>query len=156
MVKQIYSHLNLNRVFGRKTTGTIDVLCGNTAFDLKIKRDMKIAAFSVHLYCPDTVELVRAKLGELLASGIEYVYLDLPLFNSLTPYFAEEFESMGFFFSGVLPYLNDGDSLRLQFLNSSEVDLDCAEVVSQFGSEIWDYVKMTKIKVPITNAQASN
>ncbi|MCL5124492.1 MAG: hypothetical protein M1511_08355 [Deltaproteobacteria bacterium] len=63
---------------------------------------------------------------------------------------------MGFFFSGVLPYLNDGDSLRLQFLNSSEVDLDCAEVVSQFGSEIWDYVKMTKIKVPITNAQASN
>jgi hypothetical protein len=148
MIERIYSHMRLKRKLLRDKSHPVGASCGDTAFDLKVKRDMKIASITLHVYCPDTVELVRFKLKGLLESGIEYVSLDLPLSNSSTPYFANEFESMGFFFSGVIPYLNDGDSLRLQFLNTSQVNLESAVVVSAFGEEISEYVKSMKERAP--------
>lgn len=148
MIEKIYSHLNLKRSLLKQTTYEIGESCGDTAFDLKVSLDIKTAAFSINVYCPDTIELVRAKLGEILKSGIEYLYLDLPISDSLTPYFSEKFEMMGFFFSGIIPYRKHGDSLRLQFLNSSEVNLGSAEVVSEFGGEISQYVKTMKTMTP--------
>lgn len=148
MIERIYSQLRLKRKLLSDEAHPVSASCGDTAFDIKVKRDMKIASITLHVYCPDTVELVRFKLKGLLESGIEYVFLDLPLSNSSTPYFANEFESMGFFFSGVIPYLNDGDSLRLQFLNTSEVNLDSAAVVSEFGQKMSEYVKLMKERAP--------
>jgi GNAT superfamily N-acetyltransferase len=148
MIERIYSHLRLKRKLLSDNAHPVGASCGDTAFDLKVKRDMKSAAITLQVYCPDTVELVGSKLKGLLESGIEYVSLDLPLSNISTPYFANELESMGFFFSGVIPYLNDGDSLRLQFLNTSQVNLDSAIVVSAFGEEMSEYVKSMKERAP--------
>jgi hypothetical protein len=55
---------------------------------------------------------------------------------------------MGLFFSGVIPYLKDGDYLRLQFLNTSQINLDSAIVVSEFGGEMSDYVRLMKERAP--------
>jgi hypothetical protein len=55
---------------------------------------------------------------------------------------------MGLFFSGVIPYLKDGDYLRLQFLNTSQINLDSAIVVSDFGREMSDYVRLMKERSP--------
>ena len=122
--------------------------CGDTAFDLKVNNDISTAAITINVYCPDTIRLVGSKIKALLESEIEYVYLDLPLSSALTPYFAGEFESMGLFFSGVIPYLKDGDYLRLQFLNTSQINLDSAIVVSDFGGEMSDYVRLMKERSP--------
>ncbi|MFH0957452.1 MAG: GNAT family N-acetyltransferase [Pseudomonadota bacterium] len=144
MIEKIYSHLNLERTLSSEFVLPDVASCGDTAFDLKVNNDIKAAAITLNVYCPDTVKLIESKLKTLVESGIDYVYLDLPMSNALTPYFTKEFESVGFFFSGIIPYFNQGDSLRLQFLNTSQVNINSAVVFSEFGREISDYVRLMK------------
>jgi len=148
MIEKIYLHLNLKRILAPENVHPTGASCGDTAFDLKVNNDISTAAITINVYCPDTIRLIGSKIKALLESQIEYLYLDLPLSSALTPYFAGEFESMGFFFSGVIPYLKDGDYLRLQFLNTSQINLDSAIVVSEFGGEMSDYVRLMKERAP--------
>ena len=148
MIEKIYLHLNLKRILAPENVLPTGASCGDTAFDLKVNNDISTAAITINVYCPDTIRLLGSKIKALLESEIEYVYLDLPLSSALTPYFAGEFESMGLFFSGVIPYLKDGDYLRLQFLNTSQINLDSAIVVSDFGGEMSDYVRLMKERSP--------
>jgi len=47
-----------------------------------------------------------------------YIYIDLPLNNPATGYFANRFKELGFFYGAVIPQLRIGDTLRLQYLNN--------------------------------------
>jgi serine/threonine-protein kinase RsbW len=47
---------------------------------------------------------------------------------------------LGFFFSGVIPEMSQGDMLRLQYLNNVDMDLENIQVASDFGKELLDYV----------------
>ncbi len=140
IVKKIYSRLGLSRELGSETAVPWGIPCGETAFRLMVHGEIKVASITVEAYCPDTVKIIEFRLRELSKEGIEYVYLDLPLSDALTPYFAQELELIGFFFSGVIPHLIGGDALRLQFINTREVTFDSAIVDSVFGKELSKYV----------------
>jgi hypothetical protein len=86
-------------------------------------------------------EHLRSHLDALRASGIEYVMLDLPLANPLTPAACEEAEALGFFFGAIIPEkLPSGDLLRLQYLNNLDIDPASVVTASAFGAALLDYV----------------
>ncbi len=140
IMQKIYTRLGMPREFRLETAVPWGVMCGETAFRLTVNSEIGIASIIVDSYCPDTVKIVGFRLGQLLKEGIEYVYIDMPLSDPLTSYFAQEFELIGFFFSGVIPFLAKGDALRMQFLNTKEVNFDEAVIDSEFGRELCDYV----------------
>ena len=140
IIRKIYTRLGLPREFGVETAVPWGVMCGETAFRLTVNSEIGIASIMVDSYCPDTVKIIDFRLRQLIREGIEYIYLDMPLSDPLTPYFAQEFELIGFFFSGVIPFLAKGDALRLQFLNTKEVNFDGAVIDSEFGRELCNYV----------------
>jgi serine/threonine-protein kinase RsbW len=47
---------------------------------------------------------------------------------------------LGFFFAGMIPELDNGDFLRLQYLNNVKIDPSKTVVVSDFGKYLFDYI----------------
>ncbi len=144
IIEKIYIHLGLKRELLSESAVPWGTQCGETAFNVKVYNEVKMASISIEIYCPDTSEIVGLKLRELLELGIEYIYLDLPLSDPLTPYFAQEFESLGFFFCGVIPYFLQADALRLQFVNTRAINFREAIIASEFGKELANYVMSKK------------
>jgi serine/threonine-protein kinase RsbW len=91
-------------------------------------------------YGTDLEELVKFRLHELCLRRIDCIYIDLPLSHPATQKFCAHLEMLGFFFAGVIPEMRDGDVLRLQYLNTMDVDLDNIHIASDFGKELLDYV----------------
>ena len=144
IIEKIYFHLGLTRELLSESAVPWGSQCGETAFNVRVYNEVKMASISIESYCPDTSEIVGLKLRELVELGIEYIYLDLPLSDPLTPYFAQDFESSGFFFSGVIPYFLQTDALRLQFVNTRAINFREAVIASEFGRELTSYVMSKK------------
>jgi len=89
---------------------------------------------------------VRVTLKELCFNKIDCVYLDMPLGDPSTAVLCADMERMGFFFSGVIPELFEGDVLRLQYLNNVRVFPEKVTVYSDFGKELFKYVLDAKEK----------
>jgi serine/threonine-protein kinase RsbW len=94
----------------------------------------------VTTYGPDLPQLVRARLRELCLQRVDWICVDLPLSHPGAGQFCAVLEALGFFFAGVIPDLADDDVLRLQYLNEVEVDVDSAQIASEFGKELFAYV----------------
>lgn len=102
----------------------------------------------------NTVEIVVESYGATVVADIAGILRDLKLdrFDSaclrldlehpLTSSLAEEFERLGFFFAGVLPYGHSGkDCLILQYLNNLRIDYSKVRIHSERGQELLQYVE---------------
>jgi hypothetical protein len=80
-------------------------------------------------------------------SGVEAIFLELPLAQAGTPELCRAIEQVGFFFSGIGPCFDDaGDALRLQFLNV-ELDMDVLQLHGRFAQELAAYVARERERV---------
>ena len=80
-------------------------------------------------------------LGEVvLVAAVDRIVLELPLSHPGAALLCDGVESLGFFFSGVIPHLADDDVLRLQYLNEIEADVESAQLASDFSRELFTYV----------------
>jgi len=99
------------------------------------------ASIRVAAYGRDLPDLVRYRLRELQLRRIDWICLDLPLSHPAALDLCAPLEALGFFFAGIIPELaDDGDVLRLQYLNEVEADLESVRLASDFGRELLAYV----------------
>jgi len=141
MIRRIYEngsfHRKLERASGEGTQGP-----GPTALvNVRTLPEYGFAYLRVIRYGEDLPDLVRARLRELCLSRYDCIYLDLPLSDPAISDYCAALEVLGFFFSGVIPEMFDGDSLRLQYLNNVSIDPARVVVVTDFGKELFDYVQ---------------
>lgn len=69
------------------------------------------------------------------------IYVSLPLEDAGTPSLCEALESIGFFFSGIGPWMLDGrDSLRLQ-MPLTPIDTSVLTIVGDFGRRLLTYIE---------------
>jgi hypothetical protein len=96
----------------------------------------------------DSPAEIRRALGDLTdLAGAEVVYLELPLAQAGTPELCSVAEELGFFFSGVGPcFAPDGDTLRLQYLNT-ELDIGRLQLYSPFAKELAAYIATERERV---------
>ena len=89
----------------------------------------------------DLVDSVRATRHHLFHSGVDAVYIDLPLETPATALVTDHLKELGASFAGVFPNTRaDGDVLRLQSLHKHCVDPGEIQVASPHGEELLEFV----------------
>ena len=85
------------------------------------------------------VDLCRRKL--------DAIYLDLPLADPATAGLCASCEAAGFFFAGMIPEYDNGDVLRLQYMNNLDIRMEGIVVVSDNGRRLFDHVASERQRV---------
>jgi anti-sigma regulatory factor (Ser/Thr protein kinase) len=138
MLTRIIGKINLNREIGQP--GYLPDLHNRTVVFSKIKPEWGHAIITVSEYGSDFVPVVKSLFREIKNQKIDAIYLDLPLSNEYTPHFYSKMESLGFSFSCLIPEYEEGDVIRMQYLNNFTVDPDKIAVASDFGKELLSYI----------------
>jgi len=99
------------------------------------------ARIRVERFGSNVFQEVKSRLRELCLKRFEVIHLRLGLANPQTARYSQQFESLGFFFAGILPGTKVGDALILQYLNNVPIDYDKIKTKSQKGSELLAYIK---------------
>jgi anti-sigma regulatory factor (Ser/Thr protein kinase)/GNAT superfamily N-acetyltransferase len=140
IIKKIYEMSRLERNMINKFDGKLE-LSPKTQIDVTVKPERKFAFMKIIQFGEDFVELAKFRLRELCFRQMNCIYIDLPLNNPASQKYCASLEMMGFFFAGIIPELNNGDVLRLQYLNNVEIDLNEIVTASEFGEELANYVR---------------
>ncbi len=142
IIKKIYemNKLERNVIDKNDEINAID-LAEKSQIDVTVKPERKFAFMKIIQFGEDFVELTKFRLRELCFRQMNCIYIDLPLSNPASQKYCASLEMMGFFFAGIIPEKDNGDVLRLQYLNNVEVDPNEIVTASDFGEELADYVR---------------
>lgn len=144
IIESVYSRLGLpvNFAAGRSPAG------GPGAFHSGITRSDRTATVDVEKIGPETAAIVTGAIGDLRRlAHLGAIYVALPLEDPATPELCQAMESLGFFFSGVGPWMLDGkDALRLQ-LPLTPIDLGALVVVGEFAKSLLHYIGTERRRV---------
>jgi anti-sigma regulatory factor (Ser/Thr protein kinase)/RimJ/RimL family protein N-acetyltransferase len=100
-----------------------------------------VAVIEISRYGKNIVTEVRNLLKQLCLKHYDLILMYLNMLDTGTFYLTEEFEKLGFFFSGILPGASGGEALILQYLNNVPIDYERIKLHSRMGGEILDYIK---------------
>jgi hypothetical protein len=138
MIEKIYANLDL----------PVDVRNGKPAaagkgeLRTKIERGDGIATIAVKSIGSETPDLAAQTVIDLRSlSHLGALYALVPLEDPAAPQLSDALERLGFFFSGVGPWMIDGtDALRLQ-MPLTPIDMSLLTIDGEFGNELFDYVR---------------
>jgi hypothetical protein len=103
---------------------------------VKDSADIYIRRFGTNI-----VSDIKARLQDLRVKHVNIIHLYMDIGDPGAAVYCQDFEDLGFFFSGILPGGCVGDALILQYLNNVEIDYDKINVDSETGKELLSYVK---------------
>lgn len=141
MIRRIYENGSFKRTLASAPDEKGLDLSEMSLLDMKTLPEYGFAFLRVVKYGRDLPDLVRVRLRELCLGRYDCIYLDLPLGDPATAHFCAALEMLGFFFSGIIPEMFDGDVLRIQYLNNVSIDSAKVVVVSDFGKELFKYIQ---------------
>lgn len=99
------------------------------------------AIIEIHRYGHDVVAGIKQVLKELRFKKIEQITFYLNLGDPMAALYCKEFEKLGFFVAGVLPFYHEGDALILQYLNNVSIDYSRIHAVTGPAQEILSYIR---------------
>jgi serine/threonine-protein kinase RsbW len=140
MLLKLYHDLGLTFELEATECGLKSVPDGQAVVRTVVTNVTGVAKIHVAQYGKNVLAEVKTRLKDLCMKKFEIVYLYLDLSDPLTCLFTEEFEKLGFFFSGLLPGGAGGDALILQYLNYVPIDYEKLRIKSEEGKLLLDYV----------------
>jgi len=113
-----------------------------TELHVEVDADHNLALLTVLTPGQDLEAVVAAERHHLFhRTGLDAVYLDLPLESPATALLADHLERLGVSYSGIFPNRRaDGDVLRMQSLHRARISADDVAVASDHGRALLDYV----------------
>ena len=99
------------------------------------------AEIFVARYGDGVVREVRKLLRGFCLQQVAAINLFLSLEEPATSFLTQEFETLGFFFAGILPCARVGDALILQYLNNVDLDYSKISAYSEAAKEIVAYIQ---------------
>jgi len=113
-----------------------------TELHVEVDADHNLALLTVLAPGQDLEAVVAAERHHLFhRTGLDAVYLDLPLESPATALLADHLERLGVSYSGIFPNRRaDGDVLRMQSLHRARISADDVAVASDHGRALLDYV----------------
>lgn len=113
-----------------------------TELHVEVDADHNLALLTVLTPGRDLEAVVAAERRHLFhRTGLDAVYLDLPLDDPATALLADHLERLGVSYSGIFPnHRADGDVLRMQSLHRARITADDISVASSHGRELLAYV----------------
>lgn len=142
MIRRLYAELGAEiRLMRNEDSDAVDVP-GESTVSVKVTGTLNYAAIEVEQYGSDVVREVHKTLRELKLKRLDVINLFLDLGNPRTYDLTSEFESLGFFFAGILPAaFPRGDALILQYLNNVEADYDDIQTAGDSARELVSYIR---------------
>ena len=142
-IDYLYRYLGLDRIFGSPEGEASHVPSaeGNSIITTTIVSTYNRAVITIQEYGKNAAHEVKGILKELCLKKIDQIILYLPLEAPATGALTEEFEKLGFFFAGILPFYDTGDVLILQYLNNVSIDYSRIQVASEQAEKIVAYIK---------------
>jgi hypothetical protein len=121
-----------------------------TELHVEVDADHNLALLTVLTPGEDLETVVAAERHHLFhRTGLDAVYLDLPLESPATALLADHLERLGVSYSGIFPNRRaDGDVLRMQSLHRAQISADDISVASDHGRDLLDYVLSDLSKSP--------
>lgn len=131
---RVYDNAGFARAAGTGEGSPSDATCRVTVHH---DRDHNAALLHLKSVGADACETIATHLEALKREGVACVYLDLPLADPDVPVHGADLTDLGFTFSCILPEVrDDGDVLRLQYLNGVDLQIDEIATSSEFGREL--------------------
>ncbi|MBU2652149.1 MAG: ATP-binding protein [Bacteroidetes bacterium] len=140
ILRKIYDHLEVKPEFVLPVKG-LQLPEEPTIISTTGDSKTLTAIIKIEKYGKDVMEVLYRNLRGACILKNETVYLFLKLDDPITAIMTKEFETMGFFFAGILPGENGSDQLILQYLNNHTIDYDLLQVASETGKEILEYIR---------------
>jgi len=139
MVAKLYRQLGAEHEFARpsfgaQTSGAPEILSS-------VNPAEGCAEIFVTRYGDGIVHEIRKLLRRLCLQQVAAINLFLNLEDPATFLLTQEFETLGFFFAGVLPSGRFGDSLILQYLNNVDLDYSKIAAYTDMSKEILAYIQ---------------
>ncbi len=150
MIGKIYANLNEKVTFVTDDGRTGEMPEGLPLIDTYTKPARQSARIKIKKYGDGIVEQVQRILRKLCIDKYEVITLYLNLGDPMTPEITQAFESLGFFFIGIIPGAKSGDQLALQYLNNILIDYDSIQLYTNFAVELLHYIKS---RDPLQNSQ---
>jgi serine/threonine-protein kinase RsbW len=142
MIEKIYK--NLNEKVKIDDQSTSELFLPQILSSIKVqtgKSYQQNATIEILSYGSDIIQQINKTVKRLCLDKFEVIYLLLNLEDPLTANMTKEFESLGFFFAGIIPCADSGDKLEFQYLNNVLIDYDRIQLYSDFAKELLDYIK---------------
>lgn len=112
-----------------------------TIMDTSINTMRSLGEIHIKHYGPDVIKMLRQELRRLKKEEVRVIEMFLNLFDPMTPIVVPEIEKLGFFFTGILPETDGGDSIIMQYLNGVQIEYDNINVVSDTARELLTYIQ---------------
>ena len=142
IIADLYKELGVAAAVNTDTPAAVKPQSATSEFKIALVGSMRYARIIVGRYGPDMAEALKYEVRQLGLKKIEIVNLFLNLSDPLTASATAQFEKMGFFFAGILPYgFKDGDALILQYLNNVAIAYDAIQVKSGIAQKLLVYVR---------------
>ncbi len=141
-IEETFLHLRVP-VKCENARGERSEVCGApTALQVSSDKVLNAAKIRVLRLGEDVFFLVKKATRDLCCDGFASILLWLDLQDPQVSAAVEDFEKLGFFYSGVLPFAMDGHhALILQYLNNLKIDYEKIKVYSELGQALLGYVK---------------
>ncbi|OPY69673.1 MAG: Serine-protein kinase RsbW [Syntrophorhabdaceae bacterium PtaU1.Bin034] len=140
-IERVYGFIGLDRSFEETQGNHEDGQEESSSIKTTIVPSYNRAVIEVHRYGRNVVSEVKQVLKELRFKKIEQISFYLNLEDPLTAVYCGEFEKLGFFVAGILPFYHEGDALILQYLNNVSIDYSRIHAVSDQADQILSYVR---------------
>jgi hypothetical protein len=117
-------------------------LAKRTDLHVAVDADHNLALITVQVPGVDLEAAIAAERHHLFhRTGLDAVYIDLPLETPATALVADHLEALGVSYAGVFPNSRcDGDVLRMQSLHRATIKADDVAVASDHGRQLLEYV----------------
>lgn len=142
IIEKIYHQSEVFPIISESTARIAGNQRQTSVFKIDLIGPMNFARISIQHYGQTIIPEIKRKLKELCRKKIEVIHLLMDLSDPMTAQYSADFETLGFFFCGVLPTgLPTGDAVICQYLNNVTLDYGKIKLASEMGKQLLDYIK---------------
>ena len=141
MVEKLYKNIGAAHNFAAPKEDRSSEIPEKASLRTDVYSSEECAEIWVEQSGKDLIRQAKAALHDLCVKQLGAIYIYLNLEDPAVYFLAPELEKLGFFFSGILPQTDIGDTLVLQYLNNVEMDYSQIQVLTDIGKELLEYIK---------------
>ncbi len=137
VLKKVYDKLNLDRnIVMIPNDSECTYSSPNSSINTSVKPWMNVAVIKINSIGADAYDLIYNQLKEFRLKKIETIYLEMPVSEPCSALLTEKLNKVGFMLSGIIPEFDNGDYIKLQYLNNVRVDTSHIKLASDLAKEI--------------------
>ncbi len=141
MVEKLYRNIGASHVYAVPEKSEAALPQETSVLRADVYASENCAEIWVDQFGADIVRQVKIMLYDLCVKQVAAIYLYMDLASPAAHFATPELKKLGFFFSGILPQTNIGDTIVLQYLNNIALDYSKIQALTPMAKEIIAYVQ---------------